>query len=1459
MRSFAAEWNLKTAAGLTVMVAAVWCASHGHAETCTPGGLPDSVEPATIAGVDWNVLYTNDSWLDCDEAGDYFSTTWANKIGGIITGASDRQSNDWNFDDPWFNALPDVDLVVFDSSDTGTNNSTCVTLDAPKMRCASDRSLRWVISHEMFHGIQRRYETNGGLDGSLGFGSWLTEGTARCLDDRYDTELDGNGPHITDSNRLMDSDHEDLGPYRDLSLTQLSYRACLFWSYCCEQLGSVNVEPDSGIDFVRTLWNNVEEDLTDTGTKDALGSMRRTVEEESGRSLNHFFQDYTICLYSREVDASALPNPSRYAFVDENAGNAGDGPLDNMVRSFTHDGNLMVPQSVLGASVKSYGQRIGEVTFAGPPATGVPCRVIGIRGTSDQTMGWSVVAVKNDDGTAPEEAVSLSKQQGKEYARAFLLNPLSPLTRLGLIFTGFGDDATFSYTVDTGPATISIVRPTFTRPAYPGPADDPGRFLLRVYVDGPDDLKPSDVAGPVSILGLQAEDFSVTVGGVNAMILTAGYVGGEYWLAVQAPVQPADGLYDVTVRLCPDSPNGPVDSEDNAVVYADITLNHVLVIDRSGSMGEPAGGPISKLDAAKNAATLYVDAVKDSDRVAVVRFSGDDAECNDDAQTPVGLALANAGQRTAARNAVTGLTPSGWTSIGDGLWDGQDVLDGFGLTDMDIKQIVLLSDGEENEARFWAMGGPVNCGAGNTLDDRVDNRIVPTDTVVNTIAFGPESNQALMQDIASQTQGDYSYIEVTDAGALQAGTAGGGGLSMISELADDYMKKLQKASGLERIFFESGQAVGGDTTTVLIPVEEGGVDNAVFFVNWPLSAGGVDVELRNPGGVLVTGVAATIYTTPSHRVYHMNAPLGLGTWRVDLKPDNDTEFIVGLLGEQKDGPVLVVDVVQVRTGGREGVPNFGRFEQGVPVHVVGVLTNKRGAIPGANMEAVVRRPDGTPACGRLVMKDDGTQWDGEADDGIYGGVFTDTGQAGSDRGVLNDDPGNTSPGGTVGTYRVEVVADGATNQGDRFSRTARAYFHVYEADRNDEDHDGLPDTWEKYYGTDLLVNDAAKDPDDDGLDNLDEFKNGTDPFDQDTDDGGESDGSEVAGGRCPLDPSDDRLPCPQDVGVIDQPDDIHEDNLIPLANLLYFPVHSSYQTMRIFRSDELSPANFVMIEELPLNGPQDGTHYDMNLVNDRTYFYKFQGVGINGAVSCKSKIVEATARLHPIAPRGWVSINSGAERTDRAASLIALNLTTGANQYRIKNSPFLPVDPFLPIPASHHLNWNLALPSPGGLADVFVQYRNTATGRTSEVFEESIIYDPNGNFDGSGFANFLDPDDDNDGVSDSDEIFVYHTDAYKVDTDEDGRSDGFEVDNGCLNARNPDTDGDGILDGADAVPSGSDVDGDGSVNVKDYGKLQSCFTGPGGGPVMPGCMCLDFDGDDDVDLDDYEAYVKGGG
>jgi hypothetical protein len=50
-----------------------------------------------------------------------------------------------------------------------------------------------------------------------------------------------------------------------------------------------------------------------------------------------------------------------------------------------------------------------------------------------------------------------------------------------------------------------------------------------------------------------------------------------------------------------------------------------------------------------------------------------------------------------------------------------------------------------------------------------------------------------------------------------------------------------------------------------------------------------------------------------------------------------------------------------------------------------------------------------------------------------------------------------------------------------------------------------------------------------------------------------------------------------------------------------------------------------------------------------------------------------------------------------------------------------------------------------------------------------------------------------------------------------------------------------------------DYDGDGDVDLDDFAEIEQCFTGAGGG-LYPGCGVFDFDSDDDVDCDDWESF-----
>jgi hypothetical protein len=68
----------------------------------------------------------------------------------------------------------------------------------------------------------------------------------------------------------------------------------------------------------------------------------------------------------------------------------------------------------------------------------------------------------------------------------------------------------------------------------------------------------------------------------------------------------------------------------------------------------------------------------------------------------------------------------------------------------------------------------------------------------------------------------------------------------------------------------------------------------------------------------------------------------------------------------------------------------------------------------------------------------------------------------------------------------------------------------------DGDYDGMPDEWEIAHGLNPLIDDSDQDPDEDGLSNIGEYQNGTDPNGSDTDGDGMPDGWEVTYGIDPL-------------------------------------------------------------------------------------------------------------------------------------------------------------------------------------------------------------------------------------------------------------------------------------------------------------------------------------------------------
>ena len=201
----------------------------------------------------------------------------------------------------------------------------------------------------------------------------------------------------------------------------------------------------------------------------------------------------------------------------------------------------------------------------------------------------------------------------------------------------------------------------------------------------------------------------------------------------------------------------------NSVFYGVVRHNQMLVLDRSFSMHYPEPVENSKIEAARNAARLYVDAANDLDQIGLVTFNGNGGGCDDDAQLVRDMVQV-APNRDDMVNAINAVVEDGWTSIGDGLKRGRDRLLAATTGPDDENAIVLLSDGWENEGDYWAQSDPACSPASPPVRNSFASGGPANGIRVDTVAFGPAANQELLQDIATWTAGIF-YAVNSDAPA----------------------------------------------------------------------------------------------------------------------------------------------------------------------------------------------------------------------------------------------------------------------------------------------------------------------------------------------------------------------------------------------------------------------------------------------------------------------------------------------------------------------------------------------------------------------------------------------------------------------------------------------------------------------------------------------------------------------
>lgn len=425
----------------------------------------------------------------------------------------------------------------------------------------------------------------------------------------------------------------------------------------------------------------------------------------------------------------------------------------------------------------------------------------------------------------------------------------------------------------------------------------------------------------------------------------------------------------------------------------------MLVMDRSGSMSMDAGTGRTKIEEARDAASLFVQLIRSGvgDKIGLASFSTA-ATLNE------GLGLVDAAKKNTligpapySGGKVGGLTPAGLTTIGGGLQtaNGQFPAPGPGVNQ---KTILLMTDGLENTPPMVADVNPNLSG--------VD---------LSVIGFGTESSLdgILLDRLAQQHGGLYTragtglqlkkFFVLAFGNIFEAGTL------------SDPEYDLPASQNQKEITF---RVCGEDTITAVL--------------GWDRSDASLMIQLQTPGGNTITAGTAGVESSAGRTWMFLRVPLPIagerdGVWQAVVfrpgggefpPPAVDMRFFVNVVA--KGGPVLVrlnpdrkyytgdsfnplvmlrnangstprnAEVKLTVTGPADSIGNLlSRTKLGPAASLGGDVIPARQATLQA-VENNTGKPAVTYSTQTVDLFDDGGHQDGAMEpDGIFGNVFPD--------------------------------------------------------------------------------------------------------------------------------------------------------------------------------------------------------------------------------------------------------------------------------------------------------------------------------------------------------------------------------------------------------------------------------------------------------------------------------------
>ncbi len=449
-----------------------------------------------------------------------------------------------------------------------------------------------------------------------------------------------------------------------------------------------------------------------------------------------------------------------------------------------------------------------------------------------------------------------------------------------------------------------------------------------------------------------------------------------------------------------------------ASVIAGNVVDAVAVFDTSGSMSDAVQGGGSKMNAAIQAGHLFASLVPPDlgNRIAATRFATDSSVF-------LGIGEVTAGNQQSKVDAIKDppLTPLGWTAIAAGVMTG---LPEFAVPRTGpapallTKAVVVLTDGKDNTAfknpadnKFYSiLGGMARDPGSPTNMIPTQPFVPPSDVKVYAVGLGTgqDIDASQLAQLSSAAGGTWNAVDPTQPGAAY---------SLMKYYTQIYMdlfdastikdpKDLVYPGNKNEYEFD---ILNGDVSAMVVIYDLGGL-RLPFWLESPAGEI-VDAGFVPPGFQMRSGFTETTrfvdFVMPAKEPKRY-----AGRWKLVVMHDGrvcrgspskkakEIGFTGRDCGESKS-PVEFGFAIGVGSNFRlQAFVTGAPVKVGEPIRLTAIPTEAGLSVQGCTITVDAVGPGGQ-MWNNIILKDDGAHDDGDADDGEYARLFTNTAIAGT--------------------------------------------------------------------------------------------------------------------------------------------------------------------------------------------------------------------------------------------------------------------------------------------------------------------------------------------------------------------------------------------------------------------------------------------------------------------------------